>query len=99
MRLVSFDGGTITRLTGSDFDQFSLQNSLLQNWINAITEDRSGNLWIGTVVNGLILYDGILMRTQFEGPPDNTIYSMITDSSDNIWVGTADGGLAKYISK
>ncbi|MEM7107385.1 MAG: two-component regulator propeller domain-containing protein [Bacteroidota bacterium] len=93
----TLDGGSITRLTGSDFDQFGLQNSLSQNWINAITEDRLGNLWIGTIANGLILYDGIIMRTQFEGPPDNTIYSMITDSNANIWVGTIDGGLAKYI--
>lgn len=92
----TFDGGSITRLIGSNFEQFELQNSLPQNWISTITEDRLGNLWIGTIANGLILYDGIVMRTQFDGPPDNTIYAMITDSNNDIWLGTANGGLAKY---
>lgn len=94
----TFDDDEITQFEDGDFDQVSLSNGADQNWITAITQDRQERLWIGVAQNGVILYDGLVSRTLFEGPPPGIILSMITDQQGDIWVGTASG-LAKYISK
>ncbi len=64
-----------------------------------ITNDRDGNLWIGTVKDGLVRYsvrdssyhifDEIL---NYNNP---SIYSICTDPVDHLWVGT-NNGLFKY---
>ena len=59
----------------------------------ALLQDRQGDLWIGTVSNGLLHYD---METQelttVEGEPCEDISSLeLSPNGDFIWVGTQNG--------
>lgn len=59
--------------------------------INALLEDESGALWIGTLDSGLFRYqDGAFQRvpTSF-----NDIYCLKEDGEGNVWCGTWGGGL------
>lgn len=49
------DGG-LSRYDGKSFTCF--KNGLINTWIWSITEDKSGNIWVGTRETGLYLFDG-----------------------------------------
>ncbi len=55
--------------------------------------DSEGNLWIGTLAQGLIrLRAGIL--TSYQAPemlPDNTVEAVLEDKERSLWIGTQDG--------
>ena len=58
--------------------------------------DSAGNIWFGTVANGIILNNlQTGLRTSLEGLPCADICSMEEDRQGNIWVSTMNG-LAKY---
>ncbi|MBR6251304.1 MAG: response regulator [Bacteroidales bacterium] len=64
---------------------------------SAIHEDKNGNLWIGTVTNGLLRYNmnsGTL--DAIGGMPCDDICSIEEDQQGNLWVST-QYGLAKYV--
>ncbi|TKS53393.1 diguanylate cyclase [Luteimonas yindakuii] len=57
-------------------------------------EDREGNLWLGSLSNGLTrLWDGWTRRySTTEGLPDATVWALQPDpAGDGIWVGTNNG--------
>ncbi|MCQ2228726.1 MAG: ATP-binding protein [Bacteroidales bacterium] len=63
---------------------------------SALLEDHLGNLWIGTVSNGLMRYDPYTGElTNIEGITCEDICSIEEDQQGNIWVST-QFGLAKY---
>lgn len=77
--------------------------SLPANYINAICEDGSGNIWVGTRLGGLSKYDrehdsfstfkyDSLNSHSISNNNINVVYS---DKQDNLWVGT-ENGLNKY---
>ncbi len=49
-------GGGLTRYDGKTFTRF--QDGLINPWIWAILEDKTGNIWVGTRQTGLYLFDG-----------------------------------------
>ena len=49
------DGG-LSRYDGKSFTSF--QDGLINPWIWAILEDKTGNVWVGTRQTGLYLFDG-----------------------------------------
>ncbi len=56
-------------------------------------QDKNGNLWFGTVEEGVYKYDGKLF-TQFtmkDGLSSNTVFSLLEDKAGNIWFGTTNG--------
>ncbi len=56
-------------------------------------EDKDGNLWFGSVGEGLFKYDGKLF-VHFgmeQGLSSNAIYSILQDKTGKIWVGTNKG--------
>ena len=56
-------------------------------------EDKDGNLWFGSVGEGLFKYDGKLF-VHFgieQGLNSNRIYSVLQDKTGNVWVGTNKG--------
>ncbi len=96
----TFDG-LCSRDSGFDFEEESLYNSAPQNWTYTIHNDRNGKLWFSSIGNGLMYYDGTVIRTLAESLDDervSTISSYI-DSSGNLWLGTFEGGLWKYAPK
>ena len=73
--------------------------SLSQNIVNAICEDRDGNLWVGTVEGGLNRKDrdsdrfiNYTMQTPLS-LSHNTISSLIVDNRNRLWAGTWGWGI------
>ncbi|MGL5692818.1 MAG: ligand-binding sensor domain-containing protein, partial [Peptostreptococcaceae bacterium] len=76
----------------------SNKNFLINDYINCMTFDNSGNLWIGTNV-GLSKFDintnTFTSYTTSEGLNNNFINSIIVDDSGDIWIST-NKGLSKF---
>jgi len=75
------------------FQTFNVQQGLAQSQVYAICQDKSGNLWFGTMGGGVCRYDGINFETFTvrDGLIDNTIYDLFPDTSGGVWIGTQQG--------
>jgi ligand-binding sensor domain-containing protein/signal transduction histidine kinase len=73
-------------------------DSLANNSVFSIHEDRRGNLWFGTG-GGLDLYDPItdtfIHRTDKDGLPNNVIYGILEDDAGDLWMST-NNGLSRF---
>jgi len=80
------------------FRQLSVDDGLSQNSVFAITQDKQGFIWIGTV-DGLNKYDGKTVKNFQPDEKDSTslssgnIVCLLADDNNNLWVGTRGGGL------
>ncbi len=76
----------------------SKETSLINNYINCMTFDGLGNLWIGTNV-GLSKFnlntEEFTSYTTSEGLTNNFINSILIDDNNHIWIST-NKGLNKY---
>lgn len=63
-------------------------------------QDSKGNLWFGTLENGVAKFDGsqLVYLTIKDGLPSNRIVSVIEDEFGNLWFGTG-AGLSKLDGK
>jgi len=82
------------------FEYYDTKNGLAGNWINAITEDRQQNIWVGhwnqdKNLGGLsrIGADGIHVYNTHNGLHDNQIWCIHEDAEGNILIGSTDHGL------
>src|ERR1700722_7301021 len=79
-----------------EFEHLSGKNSLPQNSVYAICQDKQGFLWFGTA-DGLCRYDGNEMKIFRNNPddsnslPGNFIRKLLLDSIGNLWIGTENG--------
>ena len=83
-------------------------NSFRQNWndvhsILAMTEDKNGDIWVGTNSDLYQINPNTDKITNYTNKPDdeyslgsNDVRSIISTSEGQIWVGTNGGGLNKY---
>lgn len=79
-------------LVAPDFD-----SSLVSQYIRSIFQDSNGNLWFGTLGDGVVKYDEKTL-TYFSSPDgfiNNTVYAINEDKKGNLWFGT-DQGVYKY---
>lgn len=84
-------------------EQSSLRESLHGALITAVLPDRRGDLWIGTILEGLYRLDSATGTIQqFKRDPQNpaslnsdVVHSLFEDRSGTLWVGT-DSGLSQY---
>ncbi|MEY3241750.1 MAG: hypothetical protein RIR11_3189, partial [Bacteroidota bacterium] len=60
-------------------------------------EDSKGNLWFGTLEEGIARYDGTQLRyfTKNDGLPSNRVTSVIEDANGMYWLSTGQG-LSKF---
>ncbi len=67
--------------------------------INALFQDKIGNLWIGTK-SGLVLYNGSELRlyTTRDSLCDNDITALSADSGGVLWVGHRSGKISRYMA-
>ena len=75
-----------------DFD-----TTLVSQYIRSIFQDSKGNLWFGTLGEGVVRYDEETL-TYFSDPEGfitNTVYAINEDKNGNLWFGT-DQGVYKY---
>jgi len=75
--------------------QFNHTNSLPQNWVRALCEDREGNLWVAAGSGGLVaLRAG---KVAAISPPDNwqgrAVLSLSAATDGSLWVSTEGAGL------
>ncbi len=75
-------------------DTWSLQEGLPQISVQAIAQDRTGYLWVGTQ-SGLARFDGIRFVTftpeDTPGIPGIWIRSLYLDKAGKLWIGTYKG--------
>jgi signal transduction histidine kinase/ligand-binding sensor domain-containing protein/CheY-like chemotaxis protein/AraC-like DNA-binding protein len=91
------------RYNGLEFKNFlseqDNQNGLRNNTTNCFLSDPEGNVWIGTLGGGIVVFD---IKTHSFSPKYKEILenlnhahinSLFMDSHENIWIGTASNGL------
>lgn len=73
----------------------SANSKLPTNEIRAISQDKNGNIWIGTLNRGIAIYNpGHGEVTQADGSTNcdhSTINQIFRDSKNRMWVATAEG--------
>ena len=69
-----------------------VENSLADNDVQTIIEDKKGNIYFGTKA-GLSVFDGKRFHnySKKNGLPENNILSTYIDKENTIWIGTANG--------
>jgi len=71
--------------------------SQIGQYVTSVFQDSKGNLWFGTIANGIARYDGTSLKyfTQVNGLPTNRVTSVAEDSEGIYWFLTGEG-LSKY---
>lgn len=90
--LNKYDGYKFTLYKNDPRDPSSLRSNI----VNAIYEDRQGNLWVGTTGGGLSLFNrnSNTFTHYIEQPNDptsisnNAVTCMLEDSRGTLWIGT-----------
>jgi ligand-binding sensor domain-containing protein len=86
------------------FTQFGVKNGLAAYNANAVVQDETGYIWIGTI-NGLQRYDGNRFITFRHNPgdrnslPDNHIEQLHLDKENNLWLVLNDGSIGVFDTK
>ena len=72
---------------------YTTDEGLVNNFVQAITADKEGNLWFGTKGGGISLFDGNKWTsyTSANGLNSNNILCLTVDSAGVVWIGTDDG--------
>ena len=74
--------------------------TLVSQYIRSIFQDSKGNLWFGTIQEGVVRYDGKTL-IYFSNPDrliSASVFAINEDHQGNLWIGT-DQGLYKYDGK
>ncbi len=82
--------GGLRQIENGVIRDLSLSDKIPGN-VRTITEDASGNVWVGG--NGIYRYDAgkFTHFTAEDGLSTNFVFSMIGDRAGNVWIGTYDG--------
>lgn len=79
------------------------ENSLASDYLLSITEDKYGNIWIGSEYAGIIKvvkasYGLQILRPEEDSSigKNNNVRTLFEDSYGNIWLGTKNGSLYVY---
>lgn len=105
--LFCYDGKTLTNFSQEkklDNPNFQLAGESKPGTlarIYSINQDYNGTLWIGTVDNGVWLYDGknITNYTTKDGLSSNAINTIYRDLYGEMWLGTDQDGICKFNGK
>lgn len=106
------NGGGVCLYDGQAFRNFSeemglskgLDSSALTdknqqlNRVWSITEDKSGNIWFGTIDEGAWQYNGKTLQnfTTKDGLNSNAIWTIYKDNTNKLWFGTDGAGVCQY---
>lgn len=96
----------VSRFDGRSFTPFPIPAADLSTHpyyedpkkINAIVEDKTGNIWFGTNGGGAYRYN-VTQLTNFsvkDGLCDDIVGTMLVDNKGALWLGTRFGGLCTY---
>ena len=78
---------------------YSIAQGLTDNNVSSLTEDRDGNLWIGTVGGGVCKLESelIVSYTRSEGLPNLDVRKVFEDRAGHIYASIENGGLVQII--
>lgn len=81
------------------FQNYNVQQGLIQSQVIAITQDHFDNLWFCTL-GGISRFDGKVFTnySETDGLISNYANSIIADHDSNIWIGT-EYGVSKFNGK
>jgi ligand-binding sensor domain-containing protein/signal transduction histidine kinase len=90
---------TFTHYRHDPDDAQGLRNSLSEDRVTVLYEDRAGNLWVGTRDGGLNRFDRATETfTRYQHDPnddsslsDDRVWALYEDRSGALWVGTLGG--------
>lgn len=87
-----------THSSFSLFQTYRVSTNRAANDINCFVEDRKGNIWIGTNIDGLYMQakNSVPEKINYNGKKDGTIVCLIFDKKDRLWIGTYLDGLYCY---
>jgi len=93
-------GRGVTRFDGENWKLFSSEDGLAEGGVSAITEDKDGNLWFGSM-KGITSFDGsqfqIFSIKEYQSIiPRPYIQDIRQDKDGNIWVAAFGGGVSRY---
>lgn len=100
---ISTSQGEVFTYQDSRFSKINFQGNC--TYINAISLDNTGLLWIGTNGNGLFRHDTknnstVHYTTSYKSGSNtitnNIILDVLVDRDNNVWIGTDGGGLNLY---
>ncbi|QMW04554.1 ligand-binding sensor domain-containing protein [Spirosoma foliorum] len=91
-----YDGKVFTRFLADQ--QVINNNGLKLQLVQCIVEDKQGNIWFTTKLEGVCRYDG---KSIINYKPDNEGWfrGLLADKSGAIWVGTRYRGIYRYDGK
>ena len=75
---------------------YTTDDGLVDNFVQAISGDKKGNIWFGTKA-GISVFNGSswISYTAENGLASNNILSIATDKDGSVWIGT-DAGITCY---
>jgi ligand-binding sensor domain-containing protein len=75
---------------------YTTDDGLVDNFVQAISSDKKGNIWFGTLA-GISVFTGSswISYTTDNGLVSNNILSIATDNNGIVWIGT-DAGISSY---
>lgn len=79
--------------------RFIAQQQLTSEAISSFCEDRTGQLFIGTINGGLMRFDSYKMTFEpipYNGKTDLNIKTLMTDSNNRLYIGTEGNGVKQY---
>lgn len=94
------DGRTIGETGTKNFFQIK-GNTIADDMIFSLLEDKKGNLWFATRNHGACLYDGKIFTSfrEKEGFTSRGIYDILEDIKGNMWFTTEENGVFCYDGK
>jgi signal transduction histidine kinase/ActR/RegA family two-component response regulator len=90
-------GKDVFKYDGEKFTNFSKKIGMSPLKVSSILDDSRGNMWFGTLYNGVKVWDGKTLRsfTIEDKLPHNRVNVLREDERGNIWLGTHKG-LVRY---
>lgn len=80
-----------------NFTTYTIVNGMPSNQVNAVHQDKTGKLWIGTM-NGACWFDGTnFYRFEQDNPASfNPVKAFYEDSKGNLWMAITRGGIGVF---
>lgn len=96
---ISFFNGYLSRYADGKFTIYNESHGLGGNKINAIIEDKNGNLLFGTRENGIFQFkDETFSQVPIVGLDNAYIITMYLDREGQLWIGTNKGLLRAAVA-